>query len=214
MQMQPGRATILAQGQRGSTTPTVARIVAAGDAGREPVPETVDAPPRRMTRRAGNGGSFARSCRSRGISPGRPWAATPDRAECGRFPLPSCPPVLIKELVSSIAMGYKLPFSGGFLFSAAGPVGVQNVTFAGVFVPQEWNQHADQSASIPCPVGVWRRLHLGVPASFHRFDTPCKLLYTSRTSPKNPNSACPERRAAHCAPHPSLPCRPSGGDTR
>ena len=93
--------------------------------------------------------------------------------------------------------GYKMPLSGGFLLGATGPVGVQNVPFAGVFVPQEWNQHADQSASRTCPVGVLLRLYLGVPASFHRFDFPCKLLYTSRTSPKNPNSGCSEGRGAH-----------------
>ena len=187
----------LAQGRRVASTPTAARIITVGDPGRDPAPETVDAPRRRMTRHAGDGDSFAHSCRSWSIPPGRMRSVTPDRADCGGFPLLPCISGSIRILASLVATGYKMPLSGDFLLRVAGPVGVQNVPFAGVFVPQEWNQHADQSASRPCPVGVWLRLYHGVRASFHRFDPPCKLLYTSPTSPRDTNSACSEGRGAH-----------------
>ena len=211
--MQSGCTTFWAQGERGSTMPTAARIVAAGDAGREPVPETVDAPRCRMTR---HGVSTAR-CRiivepgasSRSFRRCGSLVEPLTRAECGRVPLRPCPPGLIKELVSSLAMGYKLPLSGGVLFRAAGSVGVQNVLFAGVFVPPVWNRQAYQSASRPFPVGARLRLYYGVRGSFHRFDSRCKLMYTSRTSPQAAKSPCNGRRGLQGSPlgtlHPSLP---------
>ena len=159
-----------------------------------------------MTSHAGDGDSFARSCRSRGIPHGKLRSVTTERVECGRFPLLTCISGSIRILAFLVGTGYKMPFSEGFLLGATGPVGVQNVPFAGVFVPQEWNQHAYQSASRPCSVEVWIRLYHGVSASFHRFDSLCKLMYTSRTSPKAPKLPCIERRGAHLAPHPSLRC--------
>ena len=208
MQMQPGCTTLWAQGQRGSTSPTAARIIAADEPRLETVPDIVDVPRCRMTRHAGDGDSFAHSCRSWGIPPGRPRAVTPARAEGGGFPLLTCISGSIRILAFLVATGYKMPLSGGFLLRATGPVRVQNVPFAGVFVPQVWNQHADQSASRPCPVGVWLRLYYAVPASLSRFVSPCKLLYTSPTSPKNPKFLCTEGRRLQGPPsgtlHPGL----------
>ncbi len=173
-----------ATGGEDPLTPNAARTITAGDSGREPAPETVDAQRCRMTR---HGVSTAR-CRII-VKPGassqsslrcRSSVEPFTSPECGGFPLLSCPLGSIPDLVSSVVTGYKTPLSGGFLLGAAGPVGVQDVLFAGVFVPQVWNQHAGQSASRTCPVGVWLHLYLGVPASFHRFDFPCKLLYRAR----------------------------------
>ena len=68
------------------------------------------------------------------------------------------PRVVRPQLAPPQAAGHKMSFLGELLFRAAGPVGVQDVLFAGVFVPQVWNQHAYQSASRLCPVGAWLRL--------------------------------------------------------
>ena len=210
--MQPGYATLWAQGQGEPATPTAARIITVGDPGLEPVPDIVDSPHCRMTRhgvsttrcriivKPGTSSESAFRCRS--------LVEALTSPECGGFPLLSCPPESNQELVSSVARGYKMYLSGGLLLGAAGPAGVQDVPFAGSFVPQEWNQHAYQSASRPCPVGMRLRLYLGVPASFHRFDFPCKLLYTSRTSPKDPIIPRTEGRCLQGSPfgtlHPGL----------
>ena len=89
MQMQPGRATLWAQGKRRPMRSAAARTIAVGDPTLESVPDIVDAPLRRMTRHAGDAGSFARSCRSWGVSPGRPQAVTSGRAECGSISPPA-----------------------------------------------------------------------------------------------------------------------------
>ena len=207
MQMQPGCATILAQGQRGSTSPTAAKIIAADDAGREPAPETVDFPLCRMTRHAeatarcqliAKPGAHSESsprCRS--------LAEPLIPAICGRFPFLRCPPRLALELVSSVARRYKMLLSGGFLFRADGATGVQDVPLAGVFVPQVWNQHADQSASRICPVGAWLRLYHGVPGSCQlsfRSSNSCTRLGHRRRAPDSrapKDGACKVPRSAH-----------------
>ena len=166
MPLQPRYATPWPQGKREPMAPTAAKIIADGDPGREPFPETVDVPRCRMTRHAGDGGSFNHPRRSRGISPGRPLAVIPDRTVCAKLPLLPCPPGLLHELVPSVARGYNMLFSGGFLFRPSGSAGVQNVVFAGVFVPQVWNQQGYQSASRSRPVGARLRL-------YHHVLVPC-----------------------------------------
>ena len=204
MQLQSGCATLWPRGKRGPSTPTAARIIASRDTGRESAPETVGAPRCRMTL---HGVSTARLRLS--VKPGASSESSlrcrsllePDpSADCGRLPLLPCQPGLIQELVSSVARRYKMALSGGLMFRAAGPVGVQNVTFAGVFVPQEWNQHADQSASRLCPVGVWIRLYHRVPLSFHRFDTPANSCTRLGHRRRTPNSRAPKDGARKASP--------------
>ena len=197
MPLQPRYATPWPQGKREPIAPTAATTIAAGDPGREPVPETVDAPLCLPTRHASDGGSFDHPRRSLGIFPGRPRAVTLIREEFGKTPFQPVPSGSVRMSAYFAATGYKMHHSGGFLSRAAGSAGVQDVTFAGVFVPQGWNQQGNQSASRMCPVGVWLRLYHALPVSFLLFDSPCKYMYTSRTSPETSNSACPERQAAH-----------------
>ena len=104
------------------------------------------------------------------------------------------PRVVRPQLAPPQAAGYKMSFSERFLFRAAGSVGVQDVLFAGVFVPQVWNQHAYQSASRNRPVGMWLRLYHGVLNAYKRFRRNSELLYTSRTSSKTSKSTCHLRR--------------------
>ena len=104
------------------------------------------------------------------------------------------PRVIRAQLAPPSAARYKMSFSGRFLFRAAGPVGVQDVLFAGVFVPQVWNQHACQSASRKRPIGTWLRLYHGVLNAYKRFRRNSELLYTSRTSSKTSKSTCHMRR--------------------
>ena len=136
----------------------------------------------------------------------RPPGGLSGRAKSAFTPVPSG---IQTEIATPNAAGYKLSFSGGFLFRAAGSAGVQSVIFAGVFVPQVWNQQGHQSASRLCPAGVWLRLYHALPASFIRFDSLCEFMYTSRTSPKDPKFPCTERRRLQGPPfgtlHPGLP---------
>ena len=104
------------------------------------------------------------------------------------------PRAIRAQLVPPSAAGYKMSFSGGFLPKAAEMAGVQFVTFAGVFVPQVWNQHADQSASSNRPVEAWLRLYHGVLTSCKSFRRNSELLYTSRTSSKPSKFTCHLRR--------------------
>ena len=187
-------------------TPTVVRIITASDAGPGPIPETVDVPRIGMTRHAAPTARWPAGGILGVVSPVNSWAVTLIRAECGKTPFHPSPPRSVWMLASFAVKGYKLSLSGGFLFRAAGSAGAQNGIFAGVFVPQVWNQQGRQSASRICPVGVWLRLYHALLASLLRFDSPCKYMYTSRTSPETPNSACPERRGAHCPPFRELPC--------
>ena len=130
--MQPGYATPWLQGKREPMAPTAARIIAAGEPDREPVPESVEVPRCRMTRHADDGGSFDHSRRSWGISPGRPLAVTLIRAELGEIPFQPGSPGSVRMSASFAAKGYKMYLSRGFLFRAAGLTRVQNVLFAGV----------------------------------------------------------------------------------
>ena len=89
--MQPGCATPWAQEKRGSVRSAAARIIAASDAGREPIQGAVGAPRCRMT---SHGVSTAR-CRlsvkpeasSESSLRCRSLAEPLISADCGRFPL-------------------------------------------------------------------------------------------------------------------------------
>ena len=83
-----------------------------------------------------------------------------------------------------------MSLSGGFLFRAAETAGVQNVTFAGVFVPQVWNQPLRQSASRNHPVGTQLRLCHAVHGSYITCCRNVVFLYTSRTSLKSLKFPC------------------------
>ena len=108
------------------------------------------------------------------------------RSGCRQVGFMPGPRVIHPELAPPFAAGYKMYFSGGFLFRAVGSAGVQNGTFAGVFVPQVWNQHADKSASRNCRVGCRFRLYHGVSASYTTSHPTFEYMYTSVTSPKTP----------------------------
>ena len=157
-----------------------------------------------MTRHAGDGGSCARSCRSKDTSPSRPQGVNPGPGGMREI----SPPILSTGVNRRIGVPRRqgvqnVPF-GGFSFRAAGSARVQIATFAGVFVPQAWNRQAYQSASRLCPIGARLRLHHRVTISFHRCNSPCKLMYTSPTSPKDPRFPCIEGRRLQGPPFRTL----------
>ena len=205
MPLQPAYGDLRAPGERRSTTPTPVRIITASDTGQGPIPETVDAPRIGMTRHAAATARWPAHVEAGGILPGNSWAVTLIRAECGKTPFHPSPPRSVWMLASFAAEGYKMSLSGGFLFRAAGSAGVQNVTFAGVFVPQVWNRQGRRSASRIHPVGARLRLYHAVPDVHTASHPTCKHLYTSRTSPKTAKFPCTERRGAHCPPYRALP---------
>ncbi len=108
------------------------------------------------------------------------------RSGCRQVVFMPGPRVTHPELAPPFAAGYKMYFSGGFLFRAVGSARVQNVTFAGVFVPQVWNQHAGQSVSRNRPVEANVRLYHAVHGSYATCCHNVVFLYTSRTSSKIP----------------------------
>ena len=128
---------------------------------------------------------------------------------CRKSSLMPVPRRVRAEFAAPYVTGYKLSLSGGFLFRASRSAGVQNVIFAGVFVPQVWNTTCHRSASSIRPVGCRHRLYHAAPAPDAAFCSSCKVLYTSMTSPKAAKSPCHER-GAHAAPpsgHYPTPCR-------
>ena len=200
MPLQPECGDLRAPGERRSTTPTPVRIITASDTGQGPIPETVDVPRIGMTRHAAATGRWPAHVEAGGIlgvaSPSNSWAVTLIRAECGKTPFHPSTPRSVQMSASFVAKGYKLALSGGFLFRAAGSAGVQNGTFAGVFVPQGWNQHAYQSASRIRPVGARYRLYHGAHGPHTASYPTCKYLYTSGTSPETAEFPCTERQGA------------------
>ena len=117
------------------------------------------------------------------------------RLECRESALTLIPRGIRSQFVPTHVEGYKMSFSEGFLFRAAGSAGVQFVTFAGVSVPQVWNQQGHQSASRICPVGARLRLYYGVRASCMSSNRNIEFMYTSRTPPNTPKLPCHLRRA-------------------
>ena len=184
------------------------RIITASDAGPGPIPDTVDVPRIGMTRHAAPTARWPAHVEAGGIlgvaSPGNSWAVTLIRAECGQMPFQPSPPGSVRMSASLVAKGYKMSLSGGFLYPSSGSAGVQDVTFAGVFVPQVWNQHADKSASRLRPVGARYRLYHGSHGTHTASYPTCKYLYTSGTSPETAEFPCTERQGAHCPPYRSL----------
>ena len=87
-------------------------------------------------------------------SPTGPHKGPPWRPRCRKSTLTPVPPGVRAGFIAPYVAGYKLSLSGGFLFRAFRSAGVQNVTFAGVFVPGLWNTTCHQSASRVCPVGT------------------------------------------------------------
>ena len=116
------------------------------------------------------------------------------RSECRKSALTPIPRGIRSQFAPPHVEGYKMLFSGGFLFRAAGSAGVQFVTFAGVLVPQVWNQQGHQSVSRIYPVGARLRLYYGVHASCMSSSRNIEFMYTSRTSPNTSKSSCYARR--------------------
>lgn len=140
--------------------------------------------------------------------PSRPTSARKASARpsgCRKSSLMSVPTGIRTELAPPSVAGYKLYLSGGFLSGAPGSAEVQNVLFAGVFVPQAWNTTCHRSASRICPVGCRHRPCHAAPVPDAAFCSSCKVLYTSMTSPKAAKSPCHERRGARCPTLGALP---------
>ena len=208
MPLQSRDGTLRPPRERRSKMPTPARIITACHASLMTIPGTVDVPRIGMTRHAGTTTRWPAHGKAGGIPgvlpPGRSLKETLSRAECGTLPLLPGSPESVRMSASLIATGYKMSLSGGFLLRASRPAGVQNVTFAGVFVPQVWNQHADQSASRRDPVGCRSRLYHRVPAPHTASHTTCKYLCTSGTSPETVEFPCTETQGVYCPLHRAL----------
>ena len=208
MPLQSRDGTLWTPGERRSTTPAQGKIVTACHASLMTIPGTVDVPRVGMTRHAGTTTRWPAHGKAGGIPgvlpPGRSLKETLSRAECGQMPFQPSPPRSVRMSASFVAKRYKMSLSGGLLFRAAEVAGVQNVTFAGVFVPQVWNQHAYQSASRIRPVGARYRLYHGAHGPHTASYSTCKYLYTSGTSPETAEFPCTERQGAYCPPHRAL----------
>ena len=133
------------------------------------------------------------------------WKAPTRPSECRKSALTPVLRGIRAEFAAPYVTGYKLSLSGGFLYRASRSAGVQNVLFAGVFVPQVWNTTCHRSASRARPVGARHRLYHAAPVPHATSCSICKVLYTSMTSPKAAKSPCPERRGARCPTLGALP---------
>ena len=128
---------------------------------------------------------------------------------CRKSSLMAVPTGIRTELAPPSVAGYKLYLSEGFLHRDAESAGVQNVLFAGVFVPGLWNTTCHRSASRICPVGCQHRLYHAAPVPDAACCSNCKFMYTSMTSPKADKSPCHERRGARCPTLGALPDSPA-----
>ena len=142
-------------------------------------------------------------------SPTGPHKGPPRRPRCRKSALKPVPLGVRAGFTAPYAAGYKLSLSGGFLFRAFRSAGVQNVLFAGVFVPRLWNTTCHRSASRVCPVGCGYRLYHAAPVPDAAFYSNCKFMYTSMTSPNAAKSPCHERRGARCPTLGALPNAPA-----
>ena len=129
------------------------------------------------------------------LGKGTPGCSDGTKSACMPVPLGIRP-----QLVPAFGTRCKMQLFEVLLFGAARSAGVQNATFAGVFVPQDWNQQAYQSASRICPVEV--RLHL-----YHRVPGSCQLSFRSSNSctrlrhrRRAPNSRAPKDGACKAPP--------------
>ena len=194
MQLRSGSGTYRTFAESRLMPPDPAPGLQAGEASPVQKPSRVDAPRPGMTRHTTAPGCVCRlapelrspsgsclqphdGCDGRRVAirrsqpspcpspPTGPRDAPPRLSGCRKSALTAVPPEIRTELASPSGAGYKMSFSGGFLFRAAGSTGVQDVLFRGVFVPQGWNRQGHQSASRLRPVGAWLRLCHGVPVS-------------------------------------------------
>ena len=213
MKLQTGTGTLRRPGERRSTMSTPAKTIPACLESLVTSPDSVDALRIGMTRHTS---PTARrpAHRDAGTLSGALLQADRERnplthADSEKLPLPPCPPGSAGMLAPPIAVGCKMALSGGLLYPAFRSPGIQNVLFAGVFVPRLWNTTCHQSASRNPPVGVRYRLYHGVPGLHTAFHFTCRLLYTSMASPKASKLPCHERRGARCPTLGALPNPPA-----